>query len=52
MDELVSSVDALSREQAARVFRELGLETVQLPVLLPFAKRSSLPLTPEVTASD
>lgn len=52
MDELVNSVDAMSREQAARVVKELGLETWQVPVFLPFAKRSAVPLAPEVSAAD
>lgn len=35
MDELVKSVDALSREQLAALVGRLGLEGVRLPVLLP-----------------
>jgi hypothetical protein len=35
MDELVKSVDALSREQLASLVGRLGLEGVRLPVLLP-----------------
>lgn len=35
MDELVKSVDALSREQLAALVARLGLEGVRLPVLLP-----------------
>lgn len=35
MDELVKSIDALSREQLAALVLRLGLEGVRLPVLLP-----------------
>ena len=35
MDELVKSVDALSRDQLYLLVQQLGLQAVALPVLLP-----------------
>uniref|UniRef100_A0A7S3R8B9 Protein kinase domain-containing protein n=1 Tax=Dunaliella tertiolecta TaxID=3047 RepID=A0A7S3R8B9_DUNTE len=52
MDELVKSIDALSRDQAHLLAQRLGLAGLPLPVLLPGAKRATLPLAPEVTAED
>ncbi|KAF5829955.1 ABC1 family-domain-containing protein [Dunaliella salina] len=52
MDELVKSIDALSRDQAHLLAQRLGLAGTPLPVLFPGAKRTTLPLAPEVTAED
>eukprot|EP00877_Chromochloris_zofingiensis_P007733 jgi/Chrzof1/3212/Cz12g16050.t1_COQ8 len=52
MDELVKSIDALSREQLAALVLRLGLEGVRLPVLLPGAARAFVPLTPQITIED
>lgn len=52
MDELVKSVDALSREQLATLVGALGLQAVRVPVLLPGSSVLSVPLSPEVTPED
>lgn len=52
MDELVKSIDALSREQAVALLVRLGLDGVQVPLLLPGAKRSLVPLAPSLSAED
>lgn len=52
MDELVKSVDALSRDQAAQVVRQLGLSGLQVPVFLPFASKSMVPIEPSVSEDD
>ncbi|KAG2432690.1 hypothetical protein HYH02_006675 [Chlamydomonas schloesseri] len=52
MDELVKSIDALSREQAIAVITTLGLQNAMVPVLLPGASRAFLPLTPSLTEED
>lgn len=52
MDELVKSVDALSREQLVALVTRLGLQGVRLPVLLPGAAAAFLPLAPTITAED
>lgn len=44
MDELVRSVDALSRDQAHAFAERLGLAGVQLPVLLPGGRECGPPL--------
>ncbi|KAG2426596.1 hypothetical protein HXX76_012912 [Chlamydomonas incerta] len=52
MDELVKSIDALSREQAIAVVTTLGLQNAVVPVLLPGAPRAFLPLAPSLTEED
>ncbi|KAL6749542.1 ABC1 family-domain-containing protein [Haematococcus lacustris] len=52
LDELVKSVDALSREQACLLAHRLGLGGLHLPVLLPGATRSWLPVAPAISAED
>jgi hypothetical protein len=52
MDELVKSVDALSREQLALLVARLGLSAARVPVLLPGAAVGSLPLAPTVSEED
>ena len=52
MDELVKAVDALSRESLAQLIAQLGLSSVRIPLLVPFAPRASLPLSPFVTEQD
>ncbi len=49
MDEIVKSIDALSRDQLYTLAAQLGLQGVTVPLLLPGAKRSTLPLTPPGT---
>ena len=39
MDELVKSIDALSRDQLRALLSTLGLQNAALPVLLPGANR-------------
>ena len=51
-DEMVKSIDALSRSQARRLVRALGLGNSRLPLLLPGSARSSVPLAPEETPED
>jgi aarF domain-containing kinase len=51
-DELVKGVDALSREQLALLVARLGLGALRVPVFLPGAKVSSLPLAPTLTDED
>lgn len=51
MDEVVKSIDALSREQLAALVATLGLSAVRVPLLLPGATRF-LPLSPPMTAED
>jgi aarF domain-containing kinase len=51
-DELVKGVDALSREQLAVLVTRLGLGGLRVPVFLPGAKVSSLPLAPTLTDED
>lgn len=50
MDELVKSVDALSREQAVYLLTQLGLESTKVPILLPSMRL--FPLAPSVTEED
>ena len=52
MDELVKAVDALSRESFAQLIAQMGLSSVQIPLLVPFAPRPTLPLTPVVSEQD
>jgi len=52
LDELVKSIDALSREQFRGLVTSLGLQDLMLPNLVPFAERPILPLAPEVTEHD
>eukprot|EP00878_Enallax_costatus_P030877 GHUV01033684.1.p1 GENE.GHUV01033684.1~~GHUV01033684.1.p1 ORF type:complete len:571 (+),score=153.33 GHUV01033684.1:111-1715(+) len=52
MDEVVKSIDALSREQLVVVVQRLGLERVRLPVLLPGAKQAFVPLSPQLSDED
>ncbi len=48
----MKSIDALSRSQARQVAAALGLGNARLPLLLPGAARSSVPLAPEPTLED
>lgn len=52
MDELVKAIDALSREQAVVLVQRMGLDGVQVPLLLPGAKRATLPLAPTLSSED
>lgn len=52
MEELVKSVDALSRDQARALALRLGLAGVRVPLLLPGARTTSLPLAPAVSEED
>lgn len=52
MDELVKSIDALSREQLFVLASQLGVQGAQVPVLLPGAKRASVPLAPQLSDED
>ncbi|KIY93586.1 aarF domain-containing kinase [Monoraphidium neglectum] len=52
MDELVKSIDALSREQLTLLVTSLGLSRARVPVLLPGAAVASLPLAPTVSEED
>lgn len=52
LDEVVKSVDALSREQVVLLVQQLGLQAISLPVLLPGSRRSTLPLAPKMTEED
>eukprot|EP01024_Parvocaulis_polyphysoides_P057373 TRINITY_DN60_c0_g2_i1.p1 TRINITY_DN60_c0_g2~~TRINITY_DN60_c0_g2_i1.p1 ORF type:complete len:216 (-),score=45.10 TRINITY_DN60_c0_g2_i1:595-1242(-) len=52
MDELVRSIDALSRDQIQQLYVNLGLKGVQIPVFLPGVKVRALPLTPHVSEED
>lgn len=51
MDELVRSIDALSRDQARLLAEGLGLEGAMVPILLPGA-RPFVPLVPSVSDED
>lgn len=51
MDEVVKSIDALSREQLAALVATLGLSAVRVPLLLPGATQL-VPLAPLMTAED
>lgn len=52
LDEVVKSIDALSREQLVLLVSRLGLQGVQLPVLLPGAKQAFVPLSPSLSEED
>ncbi len=52
MDEIVKSIDALSREQLAALIATLGLSTVRVPLPLPTAPLSMMPLAPRITSED
>ncbi|GIL68594.1 hypothetical protein Vafri_21849 [Volvox africanus] len=52
LDELVKSIDALSREQAIALLQTLGLQGVQVPLLLPGVSRPFIPLAPTLTPED
>ena len=52
MDEVVRSIDALSRDQLAQLVKRLNLGGVMLPVFLPGAKRTSIALSPDVDDED
>jgi len=52
MDEVVKSVDALSRDQAAALAVRLGLGDARLPVLLPGAKTATIALAPAISEED
>lgn len=52
LDEVVKSIDALSREQLVVLVSRLGLQGVQLPVLLPGAKQAFVPLSPTLSDED
>lgn len=52
MDEIVCSIDALSREQVAHLVHRLQLSSVQMPVFLPGAKVSAISLAPDVSDED
>lgn len=52
MDEIVRSVDALSRDQLRQLVYRLQLENVLLPVLLPGSNKRFVPLAPEVDPED
>lgn len=51
-DELVKSIDALSREQLLQLLTTLGLQNASLPVLIPGASRLFLPLAPPLSPED
>ena len=42
----------MSRDQLLMLVRQLGLQNVVLPVLLPGARRTLVPLAPTVTHED
>lgn len=52
MDELVKSIDAMSRGQVLLLVRQLGLQGLKLPIFLPGARRTLVPLAPVVTEED
>jgi aarF domain-containing kinase len=52
LDEIVASVDALSRTQMHELVKQLNLEDVLVPVWLPGATRAQMPLAVEVTEAD
>ena len=52
LDELVKGIDASARVQAADAVAALGLSSMRIPVLLPFAAQRSVPLAPAVTPDD
>ena len=52
LDEIVCSIDALSRSQIDELVRQLNLEDVLLPVWLPGASRTNVPLSGHVSDAD
>lgn len=52
LDEIVSSIDAFSRSQLRSLVEQLDLTDVLLPLWLPGAKRSMVPLAAEVSDDD
>eukprot|EP00798_Chlamydomonas_sp_ICE-L_P012411 gene12411-15603_t len=52
MEELVKSIDALSRDQFLGLVRQIGMEAAVVPIFIPGASRSFLPLAPTVTEED
>ncbi|BDA45558.1 Uncharacterized protein sll0005 [Coccomyxa sp. Obi] len=51
-NEVVLSIDAMSRTQLVSLVERLGLSGIQVPILLPGAARSWVPLTPHLTEED
>eukprot|EP00891_Asterochloris_glomerata_P005985 jgi/Astpho2/5985/e_gw1.00084.8.1_t len=51
-EELVKSIDAMSRAQLLEVARRLGLEGAGLPLLLPGAAHPYLPFAPQLSRED
>jgi len=52
IDEVVKSIDALSRQQLWTLASRLGLQNAFVPVLLPGVARPLVPLAPRVTKED
>ena len=52
MEEMVKSIDALSRDQFRQLVLGAGVGGVQLPLLLPGSSRASVPLAPASTPED
>ncbi|PSC74356.1 putative aarF domain-containing kinase chloroplastic [Micractinium conductrix] len=52
LDELVKSIDALSRDQLRVLLGALGLQNASLPVLIPGANRLFLQLAPPLSSDD
>lgn len=52
MDEIVKSIDALSREQLYALVMQLGLQNTRIPLLLPGSSLRGLPLAPQITEED
>ncbi|KAL4452695.1 hypothetical protein ABPG75_008357 [Micractinium tetrahymenae] len=52
MEELVKSIDALSRDQLRALLGVLGLQNAALPVLIPGANRLFLPVAPPLSEDD
>ncbi|GAB4818789.1 hypothetical protein N2152v2_005835 [Parachlorella kessleri] len=51
-NELVRSIDALSREQLLQLLTVLGLQNARLPLLLPGARKLFLAVAPTITPED
>ena len=52
LDEAVKGIDALSRDNAAKVLAQVGLADARLPLLLPLSGIRSVRVSPSVTAED
>ena len=52
LDELVKSIDALSREQSRAVLLRLGLQGARIPNFLPGSARQYVALDPDFTSDD